>query len=1154
MTMPRPVDHKARLQACDVSSSFIIQAPAGSGKTELLIQRCLALLAVVEAPESILAITFTKKAAAEMRERVIDSLKNALLPISPDAADHKIETHRLASHALKQNDRQQWNLLSNPQRLQIQTIDSFCSGLTRRLPWLSALGSDTNTTTRPEALYHQAARETLSLIDDPDVGEYIATLLLHLDGNSSRTEKLLSEMLAKRDQWLPHISHSDTVDFKNYLEDSLKQLLIQELSDFSRQLNQAEVSELQELCYFARENLLENGRITDCFESIFNVDGEFPGPVELYNYQQWQSVVRWLMTTNHSLLKAVNLNKGFPPAPKDADPEQKQLYKNNKQRIINLLNQIRDREQHFVTFSKLPPISYSETQWELLEALIISLKYAAANLRLQFVQQGEIDFQEVSMKALSALGEDEDPTDLTLVLDYQLQHILIDEFQDTSHSQYALLKKLLRGWQSGDGKTLFLVGDPMQSIYKFREADVGLFLHVRKHGIADVKPVPLQLEVNFRSTENIVNWVNDAFQQILPKQEDITRGAVSYAHSVANPAPLNQTVAHEVGVEVYPHFADSLQTEEETITGLVRKHVQSNLKNNVQADLAILVKARKHLTELIPTLQAAGLTFRATEIEQLGERPIITDLQMLTRALMDPSDRVAWFALLRAPWCGLLLSDLLILAGKRESSILMNCQQSNLLAKLSPDGQHRVNNLITCILPWTIQDSHQNIRHNIEGCWLTLDGPCYIEEYDIQAVELYLDLLTSLSTGGSIKNIEDLQEQLDQLYAPVSANAHPNLHLMTIHKSKGLQFDTVLLPKLASRSPYDDNTLLRWMRVSLEQQSVDELDSGLLMGPIHAHSSSRDKLYDYLSAIAKTQLDYESGRQLYVACTRAERRLVLTGTLTVREGVDAESITPPKGSRLQQLWPMVGKQFQQQYENQIQLHEQVPDTAQLQLLSKDYRLYRTEQFDAKVSEALFVVKPSQNPESSASASASNEEQLPYYASTMKRHVGTLTHNWLEQIADQPELWTPERIEKQLGTFTVQLKQLGVGKTDLSRGVDMVNEHLQQTLSDAMGQYILSKHEQSVCELALERQEDSVVKSYIIDRSFIDQQGVRWIIDYKTSTHEGSGLEQFLTQQKYYYQDQLENYASLFAALESRPIKLVLYFTAYQKYLEWNYNK
>ena len=132
---------------------------------------------------------------------------------------------------------------------------------------------------------------------------------------------------------------------------------------------------------------------------------------------------------------------------------------------------------------------------------------------------------------------------------------------------------------------------------------------------------------------------------------------------------------------------------------------------------------------------------------------------MLTRALVDPCDRVAWLALLRAPWCGLLLSDLLMISGKPDSSILMNCQQASLLEKLSSDGQQRIKHLISCTLPWTIQGSHQNIRHNIEGCWLKLDGPCYIDENDIQAVDLYLDLLTSLCIGGTIKDTEDLQEQ-----------------------------------------------------------------------------------------------------------------------------------------------------------------------------------------------------------------------------------------------------------------------------------------------------------------------------------------------------------------------------------------------------------
>jgi len=1134
MTDSKPVDQLARERACNVNESFIIQAPAGSGKTELLIQRYLALLATVEAPESILAITFTKKAAAEMRERVIESLKiSAAQPPLPDAA-HERRNRELADKALAQNDELQWNLLNNPQRLQIQTIDSFCAGLTRRLPYLSELGSDANTTNQPQALYRQAAKETLGLIDDKDVGQYIATLLLHLDGNRNRSERLLSDMLAKRDQWLPHISQSDTDSFRFYLENSLQQLIEKEISEVCDLISISELTELEKLCYFAHENLITHNRTGFDFKNIFDDHGNFPEAVNLDNYQRWQSVIRWLMTAAGTLLKTVNVRHGFPPAPKGSDPEQQALFKANKQRMVALLEQFRTRQNRLKEFIQLPPTHYTTDQWELLEALIISLKYAAANLRIQFAQKGEMDFQEISMKAALALGEDEAPTDLTLVLDYQLQHILIDEFQDTSHSQYELLCKLLRGWQPDDGKTLFLVGDPMQSIYKFREADVGLFLHVRKHGIAGVQPIPLQLEVNFRSTNNIVNWVNDAFEKILPENEDITQGAVSYAKSIANDE------SHNGGVEVYPHFSHSPRDEAETITDIVKLHVQEN----TPSDLAILVKARNHLTDLIPVLQKAGLKFRATEIEQLGHRPVITDMQMLTRALMDPADRIAWFALLRGPWCGLLLKDLLILSGGKESSIQMNCQQQHLHKQLTTDGQKRLNKLISIILPWTIQNSRQNLRHNIEGCWLALDGPAYSDSNDIQAVELFLDLVSSLSQGGTIKDPEQLQEQLDQLYAPVPSDANPNLHLMTIHKSKGLQFDTVILPNLGAGGRNDDNSLLRWMRVSLEHESDNSLDNGLLMGPIHAHPSSRDLIYDYLTDISKKQLEYESGRQLYVACTRAKQRLILSGTIQVKESEDIESLTPPARSRLLQLWPMVKQQFLEQYTEQ----DNPQDCELTDEDSKDYRLKRTNDPDNTFSDKYFRDN-SQIHDESPSA---HDEELPYYASTMKRHVGTLTHSWLEQIADHPDSWSLERVRQQVPKFVVQLNQLGVPNEELHKASELVSLNLRQTLSDEQGIFLLSKHEQSVSELALERQEGTGFKTYIIDRSFIDKKGVRWIVDYKTSTHEGSGLEHFLSQQQSYYSEQLENYATLFAELESRPIKLALYFTAYQKLIVWDY--
>ena len=112
----------------------------------------------------------------------------------------------------------------------------------------------------------------------------------------------------------------------------------------------------------------------------------------------------------------------------------------------------------------------------MLGAILELLPLAAAHLKVVFAEHGETDFTEVAQAAVRALGTPEEPTDLLLALDTRIKHILVDEFQDTSYSQFELIERLTSGWQPDDGRTLFLVGDPMQSIYRFREAKVALFL------------------------------------------------------------------------------------------------------------------------------------------------------------------------------------------------------------------------------------------------------------------------------------------------------------------------------------------------------------------------------------------------------------------------------------------------------------------------------------------------------------------------------------------------------------------------------------------------------------------------------------------------------------------------------------------------------
>src|SRR5690606_390298 len=146
---------------------------------------------------------------------------------------------------------------------------------------------------------------------------------------------------------------------------------------------------------------------------------------------------------------------------------------------------------------------------------------------------------ETSLAALRALGGEGEPTDLALRLDYRIRHILVDEFQDTSSMQFHLIEKLVAGWEPGDGRTLFIVGDGMQSCYGFRNANVGLFLRARDQGIGPVRLQALKLRVNFRSDSSVVNWVNAVFSAAFPPVDDIARGGVCYSASESSQLSAN---------------------------------------------------------------------------------------------------------------------------------------------------------------------------------------------------------------------------------------------------------------------------------------------------------------------------------------------------------------------------------------------------------------------------------------------------------------------------------------------------------------------------------------------------------------------------------------------------------------------------------------
>ena len=218
-------DAAARLEALDPRRSLLLQAPAGSGKTTVLTCRYLALLAVVDEPEQILAITFTRKAAAEMRERVLKALREAA-----GGADATLETpHALA--ALAQAERRGWALLESPVRLRIQTIDALNHLLARALPVTARGGAALEIAQPATALYQRAARQTLrAALADPHNAPATERLFARLDNRWQRLEDLLAEMLARRSHWLPHVLGSSDPQLLERVAASVRSIIVAQLA------------------------------------------------------------------------------------------------------------------------------------------------------------------------------------------------------------------------------------------------------------------------------------------------------------------------------------------------------------------------------------------------------------------------------------------------------------------------------------------------------------------------------------------------------------------------------------------------------------------------------------------------------------------------------------------------------------------------------------------------------------------------------------------------------------------------------------------------------------------------------------------------------------------------------------------------------------
>jgi len=1116
-------DQNQRQQALDASQSFIVQAPAGSGKTTLLIQRFLTLLNHVKAPEEILAVTFTKKAANEMRVRILSALKEGLYNPEPASSIAK-QTWLLAKQVLKRDQEYHWNIINNPNQLRIQTIDSLCAYLTKQLPLLSHFGSQPDIADAPLLLYQEAVQEVLSHVEENLVwSQAIAKLLLHLDNDLNKLHDLLVDLLAKRDQWLPYI-HLDLSenDIKKQLEHHLASVVEDNLEYISTLFPDTIVPELCAIACYAADNVEtqnDSSPILGCKDLH-----ALPGTTSK-DYPAWLGIVTLLLTNEHTWRKQFNVGIGFPAASQSKNPAEKLRFNEYKQRALALIDELFDDEDLRLALVKLyylPQSYYQENQWEILQALLQVLKISAAQLRLIFQQHGKIDFIENTQAAIIALGNDESPTDLALALDYQIRHILIDEFQDTSFTQYQLLEKLTIGWEDNDGRTLFVVGDPMQSIYRFREAEVGLFIRMREEGIGNIKLIPLTLAMNFRSTADIIEWNNHHFQGIFPSSNDIATGSVTYHPSVAREAKLDDKKS-EISITGFLDAPSELQANK------IASIIQHHKKTHPNEKIAILVRARHHLQYVIPALKHVQIAYRAVEIDPLAERQSIQDLLSLTSALSHPADRIAWLAILRAPWCGLTLADLLIISDNNPyAAIYEQLNREDILKQLSSNAQRRLSIVFPILKSAMLNRERQDIRTWIENTWMALGGPACLENIsEMDDVNAFFKLLEEFGKNNNALDIQQLKTNIEKLFA-TPQDDDSIVQIMTIHSAKGLEFDTVILPHLERKNASDGNPLLIWMEYLL---SYDQ--TALLLAPIHATGNDKDTIYSYIYRQRQIRADFEIDRLLYVAATRAKKNLHLLFNIK-KNTKDIYQVET--GSFLKKLWPF----FENDITNIISPPEEVNGVLEVTTETPRYLLRICPDWMNPVNHIPNV-----------RIATHLKENGFQFIDTNPKLIGMTTHRILQYIANLGiKWWNNASTVEQYIYIKHHLLQSGTLPENLVTNITVTQSIIANVISDQRGQWILAKHRDAKSELSLTAIIEGKVETLVIDRTFIDKEGTRWIIDYKTSTLGHDDLEDFLAKEFEKYKQKMQKYSQALLLTEDRPIRLGLYFPAIPAWKAW----
>jgi ATP-dependent exoDNAse (exonuclease V) beta subunit len=1237
-----PPDQAERQRALDCSRSILVQAPAGSGKTDLLTRRFLRLLGEVEEPGQVVAITFTNAAAAEMRHRILGELEKAAekkqdtdsefpqgvkpgrrLGLSDGTAEavpfQSMEEHgresltrastdefsmeALAYRALEHSEALGWKLLDLPSQLRVRTIDSFCRELALQQPLLSGFGGGLEIAEQPDELYCRAARETLRKVDQTGttLGAAIEKLLMWRDNGWQEMEELLVEMLRSRDRWMHGFvleREPDWVALRELLERPFARAVGCALIELSQLLDQVPGAR-EEALALARYACEESGDKSPwgLAESPEIPTAPFGEGVESAR-NVFAALSEFLQTQKGSWRseRGLKTSDGFPSTVRG------RAGKARFSSLIAKLSAVPGLENALAIVRALPPARYAEEDWEIVRSCFTLLRHAAGELKIAFAEAGRVDYIEVAQIAQRVLrGEDGLPTDAALAVADGIHHLLVDEFQDTSRRQHQLLSSLIAAWPEREGRTCFVVGDPMQSIYFFREAEAELFARVKTTGLEVIRDEPLifdfvSLTANFRTEPKLVERINRDFEKIFaeddgsgvtfssaqPAREEITGARPAFS------LHLKFVPQAERGRATDPADEKDAQREEQIteIVDLIRGYlgsVEEARASGGRFRIAVLGRARSHLVPIALALREARIPFRAVELERLASRPEVLDALALARALLNPEDRVAWLGVLRAPWCGLSLEDLHTLAGGPE---LLARPVAELLGErlplLSDAARPAAARVLDALVSTTALRSAQptaSLGTWLEEVWLRLGGTACVDETALANLKLLWSCLDQLPGGESDLLGPGLDAALDKLTAlpDPDAGSDCGVQLMTIHKSKGLEFEAVVVAELQSGGGRGKPRMLSWMERGLAEPDESGEITEFLIAPFQRKGNDRGEAKAWVERVYRERERQETRRILYVAATRAREELHLFARPACKEEDGSFALVEPGESLLATAWPALEEEVRARFEEWTAgrgalgtvVEEEIESIAasgesNLLVMPSPIRPTLLRRLPEDYRSTQMQASPQTGAESNVLGIGSGNG--PHYSrhegGLLSRALGIGVHRLLEELARLRTNLEWEAARVALGSFegrvAAEVRALGV---DSSGARKIAAEALELALNasrDPIGLWILSPLAGAASEASWAGVVNGGLRSVRVDRVFkagpapgSEGEDYWWVIDYKTAHSGDIEAARALPALREVFGPQVEAYGQVMRKLHGpeTPIIAGLYYPRMQL-LDW----